>query len=931
MHWFSCRPLERVSNEKFHNMVSCFTDRMSGCTGDLTSGSDERKINSKLPPQFSMPCGACPPTCLCGGHDVAVMSKRDLGAMTAERIKLWERLLPHHEASLHQCREAQMSRLDKCTRISLRYFDFLMVSKQVERDYMAQEVILNEDDLGRRDWQAEGKRTSAYYRKELKLMEKRYTDEVFKLGHLLQAVQNGRRLDDAEQEMLARFLAELGGEHEEQAPVHQQRVQVEHEEELQQQPEKRALLQASHTSPDDSEPHPKRHRVRFAADLKSLDEHGEQKDSQMISGDDAMAGSSNHLHPVKDESLPPSAGPETIGQSQMPAILGEASTSDIDEASIVERGQNVSGVVVCPLSPSQIHRRDSALKRPECNGATPECSNNCYTSCYTRTADEGMRPTIQPGTPERSPIPPAERYDGGTSKSGQWTSSRPASGSSSSDIARGGSPHKHPWGSLGQAGGGLSQGGVVSVLEMEQLVEEFVMLMTTEKENEEIMKLEIGGRLQEDEQSERTSVGTEGGLSQGQPRQKLDGRVMTTLEQMRMELAWLTNQGKEKEVVPPCEETFRDGRRFDMLQFHESVLATELQSAIRLARQEEITDDRRISMRQLILKINEKIYEGKRKLDAERHALYKKQQLYWSLINSRFNNFPLLQKGYRLLNMIGKGGFAEVWESFDPMELKLYAAKVHILAPTMGVKQRLAIVEQVQQEIKIHQSVNYYKYIVNMKACFEMSDDLLVTILELCETDLDQHLKTNGPVSESLALRWTKQILMALKYMASLPEWTVHHCDLKPGNVLLHQGSVKLADFGLSKAVLAGDPPPQFGGAGTIWYLPPECLDPAQRSDVVVSDRIDVWAVGCILFEMMFGRRPFAVDVGDPIAGRRAPSTVVLENLLRGVRFKSEEVKTTSESCLDLITMLLNADPNERPSIEVALSHPSVSQIIVGE
>jgi len=96
------------------------------------------------------------------------------------------------------------------------------------------------------------------------------------------------------------------------------------------------------------------------------------------------------------------------------------------------------------------------------------------------------------------------------------------------------------------------------------------------------------------------------------------------------------------------------------------------------------------------------------------------------------------------------------------------------------------------------------------------------------------------------------------------PKRKIIHFDLKPANILfddLH--CVKVTDFGLSKIVeddgMGGGDPTSLEltsqGAGTYWYLPPECFQ--MGSAVRISNKVDVWSMGVILFQTLYGRRPF--------------------------------------------------------------------------
>lgn len=323
-------------------------------------------------------------------------------------------------------------------------------------------------------------------------------------------------------------------------------------------------------------------------------------------------------------------------------------------------------------------------------------------------------------------------------------------------------------------------------------------------------------------------------------------------------------------------------------------------------------------------------------LDIERSLYIKKSRLFRHQQNSRYNNLSNLSvsQEYTLLNMIGKGGFAEVWEVLNMNTWSITAAKIHELTPDMTEHERMVCVERVSNEIKLHRDLKHPN-IVNMLHCFEVDNDRLVTIMELCDgPDLDTFIKTNGNVPEELAIIWIRQILEGILYLNNLDKNgdkispnrnPIIHYDLKPGNIILHRGCCKIADFGLSKQSdqESGNIIIEKIGGGTVWYQPPEILlRPGDSLDNprLVSHKVDIWAIGCIFFEILHLRRPFGLR-SNSIA--EAFSLIPLD-AEKGAIFENH----VSSECKSYINWLLTYDPEKRPNIFEAFSHPLIQNVV---
>lgn len=105
-------------------------------------------------------------------------------------------------------------------------------------------------------------------------------------------------------------------------------------------------------------------------------------------------------------------------------------------------------------------------------------------------------------------------------------------------------------------------------------------------------------------------------------------------------------------------------------------------------------------------------------------------------------------------------------------------------------------------------------------------------------------------------------MLMAVN---TVHEAKIVHCDLKPANFLLVQGTLKLIDFGISKAIMNDTTNiVRENQVGTVNYMSPEALQETSistqdhRGRLKIGRPSDIWSIGCILYEMTFGKPPFA-------------------------------------------------------------------------
>ena len=258
---------------------------------------------------------------------------------------------------------------------------------------------------------------------------------------------------------------------------------------------------------------------------------------------------------------------------------------------------------------------------------------------------------------------------------------------------------------------------------------------------------------------------------------------------------------------------------------------------------------------------------------------------------------------YRLVEKIGEGGMGVVWKAVDTTLGREVAIKVlpDIFA---GDTERLA---RFEREAKLLATFNH-PAIATIHGFHEVAGVRFLA-MELAQgVSLARRLETGPlPLDESLAI--ALQVATALE---AAHDSGIIHRDLKPGNIQVGpDGAVKVLDFGLAKA-LDADPssplsslsptlttPATRAGVilGTAAYMSPE-----QAKGRVVDRRADIWAFGCVLYEMLTGRRPFTGDGASEMMAAVIMSTVDLEKLPGSV----------PPSIRKLVRRCLEKDPRRR-------------------
>jgi eukaryotic-like serine/threonine-protein kinase len=220
---------------------------------------------------------------------------------------------------------------------------------------------------------------------------------------------------------------------------------------------------------------------------------------------------------------------------------------------------------------------------------------------------------------------------------------------------------------------------------------------------------------------------------------------------------------------------------------------------------------------------------------------------------------------YEILALIGAGGMGEVYRAHDTLLNRHVAIKV---LPDLFADDpdRLA---RFEREAQVLASLNH-PHIAHIHGR-EESGRVRALVMELVEGESLAEKIARGPLPLDEALSIARQIAEALE---TAHERAIVHRDLKPANIkITPDGTVKVLDFGLAKAFATSG----VSTSATLTALGTETglilgtaayMAPEQAKGKSVDRRADIWALGCVLFEMLTGQRAFAGETPSDVLVR---------------------------------------------------------------
>ncbi|EKF27759.1 protein kinase, putative,mitogen-activated protein kinase, putative [Trypanosoma cruzi marinkellei] len=297
---------------------------------------------------------------------------------------------------------------------------------------------------------------------------------------------------------------------------------------------------------------------------------------------------------------------------------------------------------------------------------------------------------------------------------------------------------------------------------------------------------------------------------------------------------------------------------------------------------------------------------------------------------------PHILRKYEIQAQLGQGAYGIVWRASDRRTHQVVALK-----KIYDAFQNATDAQRTFREIMFLQALSHPNIIKLLHVHRATNDKDIYLVFEYMETDL--HVVIRANILEDIHKQFIiYQLLKTLKYLHSAE---LLHRDMKPSNLLVNSDcSMKVADFGLARSILSLEKeqvarPALTDYIMTRWYRPPEILLGSTR----YTKGVDMWAVGCILAELLLGRPIFPgrttikqLELIINVLGEPTPEDIASTNsqfaeaMMKDIRRTNtatfaELLPKASSDALDLVQKLMRFNPNERLTAEQALEHPYVA------
>lgn len=256
-------------------------------------------------------------------------------------------------------------------------------------------------------------------------------------------------------------------------------------------------------------------------------------------------------------------------------------------------------------------------------------------------------------------------------------------------------------------------------------------------------------------------------------------------------------------------------------------------------------------------------------------------------------------ENYHLIKQIGEGSFGKVYKARRKYTGRLVAIKMINKAG-----QSKDDLESFRREIDLLRKVSHPN-VMRMLNVFEIDTDFCV-VSELARGDLFQVIDDNQTLPEHVLKSVAAQLISSLSHLHSLH---IIHRDMKPQNILIAEhGALKICDFGFARA-LSNTTLVLTSIKGTPLYMAPELVQ-----EQPYDEKVDIWALGVILYELYYGRPPYFTNSIYKLVQMIVNSPIPWPGDI-SPQFKS------------FLLEMLNKEPSKRTACQDLLKHPFIADV----
>jgi serine/threonine protein kinase len=265
----------------------------------------------------------------------------------------------------------------------------------------------------------------------------------------------------------------------------------------------------------------------------------------------------------------------------------------------------------------------------------------------------------------------------------------------------------------------------------------------------------------------------------------------------------------------------------------------------------------------------------------------------------------MIEGKYEILDVLGKGGMGTVYKAHHKFIHKDVAIKM--LNPQLSNAEQ--IVMRFQREAMASARIEHIN-VCQVTDSGRTPDGQLYIVMELLHgMSLQKIIAVEAPLSVSRIIGISRQICSALD---KAHEMKIIHRDLKPENVMVHRkedGSeiIKIMDFGIAKVALDDLPATQLTTAGMVFGTP-HYISPEQATGDPVDVRSDLYSLGCIMYEMATGGKPYEADTVGGLLRKHVTSEIPK------ITASGKGSPAKLEKLSGLVIRLMSKIPDDRPS-----------------